>query len=165
MSAPQFGHLAKFNPKANAVDFYPAIPPQLRSAPTVEEPEGELIVPTISLRNAGQANKPYFNAVSKQNAKSGQARRLAQGRIDAETVDRNRRQDRLLFPRHVIVGWSGIYDEKGLEVEYSLENCAAFLNALPDWMMDELRNFAAVPSNFLDDDEPDDEDIAETAKN
>ena len=159
MTQPAFGHLAHYNPKANAADFYPPIPAKLKDV------DGKPIVPTLTLRNAGQSNRPYFNAVSKQNAKSGQARRLAQGRIDAETVDRNRRQDRLLFPRHVITGWAGIYDENGLEVEFSLENCAAFLTALPDWMMDELRNFAAVPANFLDDDEPDDDDIAETSGN
>jgi len=159
MTQPNFGHLAAYNPKANTAEFYPPIVAKLKG------PDGVPIVPSLTMRNAGQANKPYFNAVSKQNAKSGQARRLAQGRIDAETVERNRRQDVLLFPRHVIVGWAGIYDEAGLEVEFTLDNCAAFLTALPPWMMDEIRNFAAVPANFLDDEEPDADDIEETAGN
>jgi len=160
MTQPSFEHLARYNPKANTADFHLPIKPRLLNAET-----GALILPKLIMRNAGQANAGYFNAVARANAKTGQMRRIAQGRIDAEMVERNRQQDVQLFPRHVIEGWEGIYDSNGNAVEFNADNCTAFLAALPPWIMDEIRNFAAVPANFLGEDELAAEDVEETAKN
>ena len=46
---------------------------------------------------------------------------------------KNREQDRDLFPKFVIVGWDGVLDSDGEPVEFTKENCADLLAALPDW--------------------------------
>lgn len=159
MSKSDFGHLATYNPEGRTADYILPIRARLRGS------DETLIQPVLTMRNAGQSNRKYFNAQASRNAKTGQTRRLAQGRIDSDIVDQNRKQDRELFPKYVITDWKGVYDSSFQPVEFNEDNCKAFLNNLPDWMMDDVRNFAAVPANFLDDDEPTEGDILETAGN
>ena len=145
----QFEHLEAYDPKGQTAEFYLPI-------------KGR---PTLTMRSAGQSNPPYFNAISRQNAKTGQTRRLALGQLDTDTIEVNRQQDRELFPRHVITGWSKIVDKDSNPVAYTAEACREFLDALPDWIMDEIRNFACIPANFLPDDDPTPDEISDTAKN
>jgi len=105
----------------------------------------------LKLRPAGEANPGYFNAMLAR-----AARRLAalqaRGGADAlrvEDVAQNRAEDVALFPDHVVVGWEGILDDQGRTVDFSRENCAALLAALPEWIVDKIRNHAGSPERFL----------------
>lgn len=164
MSQPNFGHLKKYKPQGQT-EFLLPIRASMRMMPTEEDPEGELIEPSLTMCCAGQTNKGWFDAISKSNTKKGAAARLLQGGVNADTIARNRNQDRHLFPKFVITGWAGICDADGNEVEFSKSNCTDFLASLPDWIMDEIRNFAAVPANFIPDEDPTDAEIQETAGN
>lgn len=115
--------------------------------------------PVLVLAQAGQANVPYFNAVARMTSKQFRGTRGA--RVDASILNQQREQDRELFPRYVMRGWSGVVDADGNEVLFSQDNAADFLQALPDWLVDEIRNFASEPANFLEDDM----DAEELAKN
>ena len=118
----------------------------------------------LELVHAGQTNKPYTNAVAKKTAKTGMARRMARGQINAELLAENLKLDRALFPKHVIVGWEGVIDnETGKPCEFTQENCKIFLDALPDWLMKDVSEYAGNPINFMPDDMPDADDFKEQA--
>lgn len=137
-----FGHLEVYDPRGNTAEYTLPLRPKLLDG------DGQLIIPVLTMRVAGQSNPSYWNAITKALPK-GQAQRSL-----TDQVERNRRQDRELLPKYVIIGWAGIYDSEGFVVLFTEESCAAFLKCLPDWIMDEIRNFAAIPANFLPDDEP-----------
>lgn len=120
--------------------------------------------PKLIVKPATESNKPYFNEVLRRSAKS--VRKAVQGNItvDVETLEKNREDDRSLFPKHVIVGWSGVLDSDGKEVEFSQSNCKEFLHALPDWIFDQIGIFCRKNSNFVDID-LDAEDAEDLAKN
>lgn len=109
--------------------------------------------PVLIVKPATEANKPYFNAVLKKSRRN--VRALKAGAISQVMIAENREQDRCLFPKFVVVGWEGVADSKGKDAEFSPDNCEAFLRALPDWIFDEVRNFAGDSVNFTDDDMPD----------
>ena len=148
-----FGHLEAYNPQGNTAEY--ALP--LR--PRLVDLDGQLIVPVLVMKVAGQSNKPYWNALTKDLPK-GQAQRRV-----SDQVQRNRQQDRKLLPQYVVIGWEGVYDANGDAVEFNEANCAALLMNLPDWIMDEVRNFAATPMNFLPDDEPTPAEVDDQAGN
>ena len=109
--------------------------------------EGE---PVITVAPATQANSQYFNAILRQSGK--QVRELKAGApISTATLDKNRDQDRALFPKYVVKGWDGVMDAEGAVVPFTEDNVRDFLEALPDWLMDEIRNFASETRNFLED--------------
>lgn len=148
-----FGHLEAYDPTGNTAEY----PLPLR--PRLVDLDGQLIPPALVMRVAGQSNKAYWNAITKALPKGARQQRVA------DQVERNRRQDRELLPKHVIVGWQGVYDANGEEVPFTEANCTAFVKRLPDWIMDEVRNFAATPTNFLPDDEPTPAEVDEQAGN
>jgi hypothetical protein len=126
-----FSHLKNLDVKGKTADF------------VIYQINGE---PTITLKPATEANKPYFNAVLKRSRRNMRA--VQSGAINQVMIKENREQDRDLFPRFVVVGWDGILDSDGEPVEFTKENCADFLAALPDWLFDEVRDFAGKSSNF-----------------
>ena len=82
---------------------------------------------------------------------------LSGDRIRRSTfTDRNDEDDQLdrdddlkLYPEHVITGWGGITDTDGNDVPFTVDNCAAFLKSLPEWLFDRVRVFFKVPENFI----------------
>lgn len=112
---------------------------------TIYQIKGE---PVLVVRPATEANKPYFNAVLKRTRKN--VRAVQAGAISQAMIAENRSEDRELFPKHVVVGWEGVSDSHGAAVPFSEEACAEFLEALPDWLFDEVRNFAGNSANFTD---------------
>lgn len=106
----------------------------------------------VCVKPATEANPFYFNAMMK---KSGaRARRMIRtDRMSMEDMAENRAEDRALFPRHVLVGWEGIVTVDNQPVEFNLENSREFCAKLPDWLFDRIRNHAATPERFIDDDE------------
>jgi hypothetical protein len=100
--------------------------------------------PTLIVRQAGEANKPYFNEILRQ-AEQMQRRKV---KISADLIKANRQRDRELFPLHVVVGWKDVKDANGEVVPFSKDDCVAFLNALDDEEFDGLREFCKDGSNF-----------------
>lgn len=121
--------------------------------------------PKLTMLHAGMTNKGYTNHLVRLSAKTGAAKRLARGQATAETLEENLGLDRKLFPLHVITGWSGVINTDGEEVPFSKEACTEYLAALPAWVMQDLSRFAALATNFLDDEAPSDEDVADQAGN
>jgi hypothetical protein len=105
--------------------------------------------PVLIMKPATEANKPYFNAVLKKSRRN--VRALKAGALNQAMIAENREQDRELFPRFVVVEWEGVTDAGGEAVGFNRENCEDFLRALPDWVFDEIRNFAGDSINFTED--------------
>lgn len=129
-----FSHLSKLEVKDRTAKY------------PIYQIEGE---PVLIMRPANESNKPYFNSVLRKSRRN--IRSLQVGAINQKMIDENREQDRILFPKHVIVGWENMPDSKGENVPFSSENCEAFLRALPNWIFDEIRNFASTSANFFGD--------------
>jgi hypothetical protein len=104
--------------------------------------------PTFEVKPATQSNPKYFNALLRSS--KSRISRAKKGVIDDTMLKQNRDEDRKLFPRHVIVGWENVMDSSGKEVPFSIENCTEFLEKLPDWLFDKLRDFAASNENFVE---------------
>lgn len=120
--------------------------------------------PWILVKPGGDLNRPYFAAVLASQSKN--RKRLMKGKIDAEMLERNREVDRKLYPRHIDAGeWGGWEDDEGNEVPYSPQAFEELMQQLPSDLFDELRAFCNEPVNFRSEDEPDLDDIAETAGN
>lgn len=117
--------------------------------------------PTLTLAPALESNKPYFNAALKGARKHQRGTRG--GGVKASTVSAVRDSNRRLFAKHIVKDWSGVVDADGNEVDFNLEHCEAFLNALPDWLFDEIVEFAGNPANFQV--EEDDLDVEELEGN
>lgn len=111
----------------------------------------------LQLRPAGEKNKAYHNALLKRNAKL--SRRFRAGKITRAMLKENREHDKVLYAQFVIAGWTGVLDDEGNEAAFSVESCRKFLDALPSWIFEEVRFFALDPTNFLADDEPDEDDV------
>lgn len=107
--------------------------------------------PVLLLRSAMHDNKPYVNAVLKSTSR--QMSRMQRGVVTQEILNQQREQDRVLFAKHVIVGWRGVMDSGGKPVEFSTDVCQEFLQALPDYILDDIKLFASTPSNFVDHDD------------
>jgi hypothetical protein len=130
-----FNYLKKFEIKDNVVDF------------PINDIQGE-VVPVLIVKPATQSNKPYFNAIlRKSKSKVGS---IQSGNLNINMLDENRSEDKKLFPKHVITGWKNVTDSSGKAVLYTFENCNDFVNALPEWIFDKVRNFAATSENFVE---------------
>ncbi len=138
-----FGNIKKLDVAGKTADF------------TLEDVDGE---PSLKLKVATGSNKPLLNAMLKQ--VGGNKRKYKKKNITADMADENRNDDKKLYVDHVIVGWESLVDAKGNTVKFSKDNCVAFIDALPDWMFDKIREFATDDSNFLEV-----IDVEETAKN
>ena len=107
------------------------------------------VSPTLLVRSATD-NKAYRNAMIKRTSKTLQ-RAAAKGKIDGEFIEDNRKTDRELYAKYVVVGWRDLYDAEGNEVPYSQREALALMRALPGWMFDELRAFCGDAENFTGD--------------
>ncbi len=128
---------------------------QLSENITVDYPLNNLKgTPTLKLAPATADNKPFFNEVLRlaRTNKTPKAKT-----VSYDLVQEGREKDKDLFAKYVIKGWSGIKDSEGREVPFSLANVQSFLTALPDWIFDEVRTFAGIPENFVDDSSEEDQ--------
>ena len=138
-----FGNIKKLDVADKTADFI------------LEDIDGE---PSLKLKAATGSNKPLLNAMLKQVGKN--KRKYKKKNVTAAMAEENREDDKQLYIDHVIVGWDGIVDAKGKDVIFSTESCKELLNAIPAWIFDKIREFAADDSNFVEV-----IDIEETAKN
>jgi hypothetical protein len=113
---------------------------------TVYQIQGE---PVLILKPANEANKPYFNAVLKRSRRN--VRAIQAGHVNQVMIAETREKDRELFSKFVIVGWENVQDVNGEQVPFSSAACEEFLRALPNWLFDEIRNFAGMSLNFTED--------------
>lgn len=93
------------------------------------------------------ANPAYARALRDRNA-----RRRASGEDlleGVEAADLDRRDDRLIYPETICLGWTGIRNRDGEEVEATAEARRAWFAGIPDWFMDRIRSSALVPERFL----------------
>lgn len=104
--------------------------------------------PVLLVSAATESNTLYYNALLRDAIKN--ARKVRKGGVSAEMMKKNRDQDRELYPKHVIKGWRDIVDADGNEVPFSQEACSDFVNQLPDWIFDDIRNYCSDPTNFVD---------------
>lgn len=110
--------------------------------------------PKLHILHAGRSNKPYLSAVSNSNTKKAKGGRRPGGAKSPQEIAEALNVDRDMFAKHIVTGWTGIKDKKGKAVAFSKTECKDFLYALPDWVMQELGQFATEPMNFVGDDEP-----------
>ena len=104
------------------------------------------VSPTLTVKHAGEVNKPYFNDMLRQTKVVQQS--AIRGGVNTQTLEQVRKVDRELFPNHVIAGWKNVFDENGEEVKFSKAECVNFVAALEDWMFEELTSFAKERGNF-----------------
>lgn len=109
--------------------------------------------PVLTVHPATEANKPYFNAVLKRTSRTAKMLR-AGGEMNAEQLKEARVEDRELYPKHVVRGWSKVVDSELNEVPFSVEDCEEFLTAIPDYMFDDFRTFCGNPRNFVEHGDP-----------
>lgn len=105
--------------------------------------------PVLQLTHAGQSNKGYYNALLKT-AASATKRGVKANALNSSILDENRAEDKKLYPKFIVVGWTGITDSQGKDVPFDQERCTEFLKCLPDYIFDEIRAFAGNPRNFTD---------------
>ena len=140
----RFGHLHKHDVQVSKVQNY-----------QLYQIAGE---PTLKLAPATAANKPYYNALLKRMRRT--QRLLRFGSLTAAVIEETRDDDRKLYAEHVVKGWDNVVDSEEEAAPFSREACSDFLAALPDWIFDEVRTFAADAANFTDDEVDDIEGIA-----
>jgi hypothetical protein len=115
----------------------------------VEYPLTELAgSPVLQLRPANDSNSAYMNDLLRLTGQSNGGRKK-KVHVDAKLLGAMREHDKVLYPKHVIVGWKGMLDTAGEEVPFSQEDAAAFITMLPNWIFDGVREWAANPENFI----------------
>lgn len=124
----------------------------------IENPDGTS--PVLILAPATEVNKGYYNGLLRRSRKN--MRNIQAQNFDTSMIKDNRDNDRVLYSKHIVKGWRTVKDDKGKNVTFNEESCLGFLEALPDWLFDNVRNFATIVRNFIDVDVP---DVEETSKN
>jgi len=103
----------------------------------------------LTVRTAMPENEDYQAASLRMSGNRQQAIALA-GRLTNEDADEDRKEDRVLYPKYVVVGMGGVLNKKtGKEVPDTAENRRALVKALPRWIFDKLRLFCMRPERFL----------------
>jgi len=115
--------------------------------------------PVLIVAPANRSNRPYFNALLNRSKKY--ARALAAGNITAKLADDVRDVHKELFPKFVLRGWKHVKDAQGNDVEFTEAHCEQFLQALPDWIFGELRDFCEQPLNFVEGPLADPDEVSE----
>lgn len=142
--------------------------PELAPGEKPELVEGQ---PTLTMKHAGDSNRPYMNGVARTTAKMARGRRKAPTaeQITAR-VKEDRDQDRELFPEFVITSWENMPSAgTRAPAPFTRAACRDFCAKVPDWIFDRMRAFAGNPVNFVDDDKADmvleEQDVEEHAGN
>lgn len=116
--------------------------------------------PILMVLSATESNKPFFNAVLKKSRK--RTKQVQSGAIDSNFISDSREEDKELYAKWIVKGWSNLKDAQGKSVEYKEEYCLEYLRALPWQVFDELRAFCNEPNNFRDEGSF---NVEDTAKN
>ena len=107
--------------------------------------------PVLKVRTTADPNHDYRDAVVSQ---VGRSRRKFRGnrRDDPKAMEKLQHDlDMELFPKHVVVGWSGLFDGDGNPCEFNEADCREFLGILHEaGQFTPLRSFCADVTNFSD---------------
>lgn len=107
--------------------------------------------PQLEVKPATEANPAYMRAMLKGSREA--VRRLKAGDLSPEVLAENRARDKKLFPEFIVTGWpKAPVDASGAAVPFSKDACAAFLEALPYDMFNELRDYCSTMDNFRPED-------------
>jgi hypothetical protein len=121
-----FSRFSKYDVASEAVDFVlPEIP-------------GEM---TLKVLSAGPSNGPYMAAALRL--------KPAKRRVTTDSLVTDRESDKAMFAKFIIVGWANVTNDTGLDVPFSPDKARELLDALPDWIFDELRRFCLNVTNFV----------------
>ena len=131
-----FGYLKQIDVKEDTTAEFPIVDL------TNDEYEPRLIV------TCSRTCKPLLEQSAKDAVKNRGRRKTAQANIN---FDRIRKEDREIFIEHIIKDWKEVYDGTGNPVTFTKAACSNFINALPDYIFDELRGFCLNPANFAGD--------------
>ena len=119
--------------------------------------------PSLIVRPAGDSNPQYQEAILRGNAGRSRIGNANSVSRQLENLGRDRDRDYEMYPACVIVDWIGVKDSRGVDVEYTPENCEQFLRQLPVWIFDKARVFCLVPENFVDQPEVDVDALAKNS--
>jgi hypothetical protein len=115
--------------------------------------------PVITVRPATEANDGYFSARLK--ASNRMKRSLGPNQdITAGVIKTNRTEERGLYGRYIVVGWANLFDTNKNPVPFSRERSIELMEAIPDWVFDDVAAFCREPGNFVAGGLPDSEGIA-----
>ena len=134
MATADFSHLERMELSKGTIEY------------EILEVEGDPVLIGVF---AGEQNKPYQNALLKRATRN--VRKLRAGKMTAKELAANRDHDRELFPKFVLKDWR-VKDAGGNDAEFTEDNCRAFLYALPDDLVDDVRNHFSNPVNFREED-------------
>jgi hypothetical protein len=113
--------------------------------------------PTLKMLPANQANKPFHSALLRKSRRRIKA--IQKSKLNEKILNENREEDKELYAKHVIKGWSGVVDAQGKNVPFNEESVTELLDALPPWIFDDIREFASDIDNFIAE-QIDTEDVA-----
>jgi hypothetical protein len=99
----------------------------------------------LRVRQANAYNRFYSHAQV-----SWPTRTVPQNEGLLEKLDRHRDMDRILFAKHVVVGWEGVLDKDNQPVEATPEAIKEFCQKLPDWLFDRVMQFCREVRNFIE---------------
>lgn len=135
----------------------------LRKLDVTEESEAEYVFedipgePSIWFRPMTDANPDYLNervrlAVERAEKESKDTKATRRKKVlSSDRLEEDRDIDRVLMAKTCALRWgTPPKDVNGDEPEFSVENCLAFLRALPNYMLDPCRGWVANVYNFVD---------------
>ena len=132
-----FSHLRRLNVNKSSTAEYEIV-----------EIEGDPVLEGVF---AGETNIPYYNALLKRSHRN--ARKFKANKVSSKEIEDARNHDRELYPEYVITGWRNVFDSNGSEVNFSKSNLKEFLNSLPNYLFQDIRDFFGNPESFVSDPE------------
>jgi len=86
---------------------------------------------SIRIARAGGANKRFTKAMVRRTKPFRRA-------IDTETIDQENATDilRAVYAETVVLGWEGVTDREGVDLEFSFQNIMQLFRDLPDLFID-----------------------------
>ncbi len=103
----------------------------------------------LKLLPALEINKPYYNDLFRNSR--GRVKAIQSSKLNVGMLKDNRNEDRVLYSKHVVKGWTGVVDDDGKEVPFTEKDALGFLTALPDYIFEDIRNFATEIQNYIED--------------
>lgn len=133
----KFNYLKKAQVDAGLVKEYP-----------ISDLEINGKTPTLLVKTASDANRPLFKR-RLLDAQNKPARKKSK-KVTPNDIADIRRDDIGYYSEYVVTGWKNVIDDTGKEVPFDQESCADYLESLPTWMFDALRDFCSDPVNHTD---------------
>ena len=99
-------------------------------------------IPVLTVKPATDLNSQLTSALLKKQKTSRKRK------IDVRLLEESRQEDRELYSKYVIVDWKNVIKIDGKEAPFTQQNCLKFLEAISDWIFDELRAFCGKGENF-----------------